>query len=62
MSKHTRERHAQHTAAPPAGAWWNNIRRLWFTGSAEAAVALDPQPPPPSRADVDVPLAAKVFL
>lgn len=36
--------------APPAGMWWNNIRRAWFTGPAAAPVMVDPQPPAPDYA------------
>lgn len=32
-------------AAPPAGAVWNGIRRLWMVDG----VACDPQPPAPLR-------------
>lgn len=34
--------------SPPAGAWWNNIRRAWFTGPVDAPVMVDPQPPAPT--------------
>lgn len=31
----------------PRAMWWNNIRRAWFTGPADAPVMVDPQPPAP---------------
>lgn len=34
---------------PYPAQWWNNIRRAWFTGPADAPVMVDPQPPPPSE-------------
>lgn len=33
---------------PYPAQWWNNIRRAWFTGPANAPVMVDPQPPAPS--------------
>lgn len=32
--------------ASRSAPWWNNIRRAWMTGPADAPVMVDPQPPP----------------
>lgn len=41
--------HALPPAAPPPGAWWNNIARAWFVERDGEAVCLAPQPPPPPQ-------------
>jgi len=35
---------------PPVEKWWNNLRRAWMTGPADAPVLVDPQPPAPTFA------------
>lgn len=45
-------------AAPPVGAVWNGIRRLWMVDG----VAVDPQPPPLSKMAQVIDPAATVVL
>ena len=37
-----------------AGMWWNNVRRAWFTGTPDAPVLVDPQPPAPVATRIPV--------
>lgn len=60
MSQKTREKYglpplrvsAPAPAAPPVGAVWNNISRLWMVATDAGMVPCDPQPAAPQIAPV----------